>query len=360
MDFYIVLGLDRDASPGDVKRAYKRLARRYHPDINPGDRMAAAQFRQIADAYETLIDPERRRRYDAGRRAARRSRVDVRLRRVRFLGERGRGVGVHLRRSVCRRAAPARGAPAHGEPERGADLHQAITLSFEEAMRGGQRQITVTRQERCHTCQGAGRLHTSESRCPHCHGTGAVKSARGHMVFSKAVRALRRVGTPAADPLPDLRRSAVRDAQRAADDSGAARAGRPCAGPGGGHGPRRAERRGDRRSVHHRARGAASALPARRRRPAPRRAGGGSRSGARREDRRAVARRSRAAARAARHAVGPALPAARARRAVAARRPARRPGRRSAARAAEAPRRAVEGAVAGVRARSTARMYDRS
>src|SRR5437764_10524035 len=64
MDFYVILGVDREATLADVKRAYKRLARRYHPDINPGDRMAAAQFRQIAEAYETLSDMERRRRYD--------------------------------------------------------------------------------------------------------------------------------------------------------------------------------------------------------------------------------------------------------------------------------------------------------
>src|ERR1700692_2390521 len=66
MDFYIVLGLERAPSVGDIKRAYKRLARRYHPDINPGDRMAAAQFRQIAEAYETLSDSDRPRRYDTG------------------------------------------------------------------------------------------------------------------------------------------------------------------------------------------------------------------------------------------------------------------------------------------------------
>ena len=65
MDLYVVLGVERGATPGDIKRAYKRLARRYHPDINPGDRMAAAQFQRIAEAYETLSDPDRRRRYDA-------------------------------------------------------------------------------------------------------------------------------------------------------------------------------------------------------------------------------------------------------------------------------------------------------
>src|ERR1051325_1132629 len=64
MDFYIILGIERSASVGEIKRAYKRLARKYHPDINPGDRTAVAQFRQISEAYETLSDPERRRRYD--------------------------------------------------------------------------------------------------------------------------------------------------------------------------------------------------------------------------------------------------------------------------------------------------------
>jgi curved DNA-binding protein CbpA len=72
MDLYLVLGLEREATVGDIKRAYRRLARRFHPDINPGDRRAALQFRQIAEAYETLSDPERRRRYDATGGAGRR------------------------------------------------------------------------------------------------------------------------------------------------------------------------------------------------------------------------------------------------------------------------------------------------
>src|SRR6185295_13051802 len=64
MDLYIILGVERGATLADVKRAYKRLARKYHPDINPGDRMAAGKFREIAEAYETLMDPDRRRLYD--------------------------------------------------------------------------------------------------------------------------------------------------------------------------------------------------------------------------------------------------------------------------------------------------------
>ena len=184
MDFYIVLGVDREASVGDIKRAYKRLARRYHPDINPGDRTAAAHFRAIAEAYETLIDPERRRRYDLGAETADASEPGT-------FGFEGFDFSV----TVSGGSAPTFGdlfadvlqretRPRH-EAARGADLHQAISLSFEEAIAGGQRHVTVTRQERCRTCRGMGRLHTAESRCPHCHGAGTVKSARGHMVFSK-------------------------------------------------------------------------------------------------------------------------------------------------------------------------------
>src|ERR1043165_4005566 len=66
MDLYVILGLEHGASESEIKRAYRRLARRFHPDINPGDRTAEALFRQILEAYETLIDPERRSRYDAG------------------------------------------------------------------------------------------------------------------------------------------------------------------------------------------------------------------------------------------------------------------------------------------------------
>ena len=186
MDFYVVLGVERGATLADVKRAYKRLARKFHPDINPGDRMAAAQFRQIAEAYETLSDLERRRRYDT----------------TGSLAEAGGGsafgfdgfdftISVHgndastfgdLFADVLHQREARR---AQGDAERGVDLHQSVSLEFEEAIRGGQRTVTVQRQEYCATCQGIGRLHVTPASCPHCHGTGTVKSARGHMVFSK-------------------------------------------------------------------------------------------------------------------------------------------------------------------------------
>jgi molecular chaperone DnaJ len=185
MDFYIVLGLEREASVSEIKRAYKRLARRFHPDINPGDRMAAAQFRQIAEAYETLSDPDRRRHYDtAGLTIAGEPAV---------YGFEGFDFSV----SVGGESAPTFGdlfadvigqreSKRHdGVPVRGADLHQAIGLTFEEAVRGGQHALVVTRQEHCRSCKGLGHLDVAESRCVQCHGSGVLKSARGHMVFSK-------------------------------------------------------------------------------------------------------------------------------------------------------------------------------
>jgi molecular chaperone DnaJ len=186
MDFYVILGLERGATLADVKRAYKRLARRFHPDINPGDRMAAAQFHQIAEAYETLSDPDRRRRYDT-------TGASTDMNGVPSFGFEGFDFTV----SVHGNDAPTFGdlfadvlnqrdaRASNGEPERGVDLHQSITLSFEDAMRGGQHRVTVTRQELCHTCHGHGGLNVAETRCLHCHGAGVVKSARGHMVFSR-------------------------------------------------------------------------------------------------------------------------------------------------------------------------------
>ena len=203
MDFYIVLGLERGATLNDIKRAYKRLARKHHPDINPGDRLAAQKFRQIAEAYATLSDPDRRRHYDATG-----ARVD----------ESGAGafgfegfdftVSVHgadaptfgdLFADVFNQREARRGG---GAPERGVDLHQTVTLDFGEALHGGQRAITVTRQEPCRTCHGLGRLHVNETRCLHCHGSGVVKSARGHMVFSKPCAQCGGTGAQRQTPCP--------------------------------------------------------------------------------------------------------------------------------------------------------------
>jgi molecular chaperone DnaJ len=185
MDFYVLLGIERTAEPGDIKRAYKRLARRYHPDINPGDRTAAVQFRQIAEAYETLSDPDRRRRYDiAGTVAAAMEDASVGFEGFDF-SVRASGASASTFGDLFAELLNQRGLSAEASPERGTDLHHQVTLGFEEAVKGGEHTVTVTRQERCRACQGVGRLAVAETRCVHCQGTGVIKSARGHMVFSK-------------------------------------------------------------------------------------------------------------------------------------------------------------------------------
>jgi molecular chaperone DnaJ len=187
MDFYIVLGVPREASTGDIKRAYRRLARRYHPDINPGDREAATRFRQIVDAYETLMDPARRQRYDTGALG----RQDETTGTFGFDGfdfsvsadgQRGTTFGELFEQAFARFADRERD-PA---PERGADLHFKTSLSFEEAWHGAERTVTLTRLQPCEPCAGSGVQRTTESRCLSCEGSGVVRSVRGHMVFSKS------------------------------------------------------------------------------------------------------------------------------------------------------------------------------
>lgn len=187
MDLYIVLGLGRTASLTDIKRAYRRLARRFHPDINPGDREAATRFRQILEAYETLIDPDRRHRYDTGEiksPAAGDEASSYGFSGFDFSGavkgDRATTFGDLFEEVFARPASRTR-----GEAARGADLHARLSLSFEEAWSGCERPVTVTRQESCRTCGGSGYRRITESRCLSCEGTGTVRSVRGHMVFSK-------------------------------------------------------------------------------------------------------------------------------------------------------------------------------
>ena len=186
MDFYILLGVTREATTADIKRAYRRLARRFHPDINPGDREAEARFRQIVDAYETLIDPDRRRRYDSGKLAMGPDDAST----FGFagfdfsgsvMGDRATTFGELFEEVFTRRSERDRPADA----ERGADLHVKATLSFEQAWRGTDWVATLTRQDACRSCAGSGYHRTVESRCVSCEGSGIVRSVRGHMVFSK-------------------------------------------------------------------------------------------------------------------------------------------------------------------------------
>jgi molecular chaperone DnaJ len=187
MDLYIVLGLERSASAAEVKKAYRRLARRFHPDINPGDGEAALRFRQILEAYETLIDPDLRRRYDAGQTAAHETAANASS--FGFAGfdfsASAPGTRTTTFGDLFEEVFTGRARAETHAVERGSDLHARVTLAFEEAWRGFETTIPITRQETCGSCAGSGFRRTVESRCLACEGTGVVRSVRGHMVFAK-------------------------------------------------------------------------------------------------------------------------------------------------------------------------------
>ena len=192
VDFYVVLGVERSATVAELRRAYKRLARRYHPDINPGDRAAAAFYQALAEAYETLRDPDRRQAYDSRGAEAVPEAADLPSPAVQFQGfdfspggsdERPSATFADLFADVLPsvpNAVEGRG----GSTERGSDLFAEITLSFEEAIGGAERRLTVTRLDTCARCGGRGRRRGAEAGCASCRGHGRLQWHRGHMIFS--------------------------------------------------------------------------------------------------------------------------------------------------------------------------------
>ena len=188
MDVYAVLGLSRVATLVEIKRAYRRLARRYHPDINPGDGEAEARFKQIAQAYAVLSDVERRRTYDLTGRLE----IVTLEAQARSYGFEGFDFSASVSPSAATTFgdlfAEMFGGHAARQPTdavRGADLHVPITMRLEDAAAGIEHPVTVTRRASCSECHGAGTRHTTAEPCPRCQGEGSLRSVRGHMVFAK-------------------------------------------------------------------------------------------------------------------------------------------------------------------------------
>jgi len=184
-DYYEVLGVPREASEEDIKKAYRKLAVKFHPDKNAGDRAAEERFKELGEAYEALSDPQRRAAYDQYGHAA----FDPRSR----MGRAGAG-GFHDPFDIFREVFGSTsifddffGGGRHDptQPQRGDDLRYDLEITFEEAAVGCEKEVSVTKPERCDVCAGSGvEAGSRTTNCPTCHGRGQVISSRG--IFSIA------------------------------------------------------------------------------------------------------------------------------------------------------------------------------
>jgi molecular chaperone DnaJ len=204
-DYYEVLGVEKSASADEIKRAYRRMAIKYHPDKNPGNKEAEAKFKECAEAYEVLSDAEKRKQYDQ------------------FGHEGLRGTGMHdfSRMNVedifsmfgfddffggifggggGRRRSGRRG------PTRGYDLETGVELSLDEIAHGTEKTIEFTRQDTCGECGGSGASKGSQpSRCPVCGGSGQVAKGGGFFQMVSTCPQCQGSGQVITNPCPKCR-----------------------------------------------------------------------------------------------------------------------------------------------------------
>jgi molecular chaperone DnaJ len=173
-DFYEVLGVSKKAPADEIKRAYRKLARDYHPDRNPDDPKAEERFKEVQEAYDTLSDPEKRKQYDAGGRFAG------------FGGRAAPGGGFTSDfGDIFSSLFGRRGGPGQDSAP-GRDLETEVQLSFDQAMSGAEVAVTVPKQATCATCGGSGaRPGTSPTVCPRCGGRGIDSQSQGFFSISQ-------------------------------------------------------------------------------------------------------------------------------------------------------------------------------
>ncbi len=183
-DYYEVLGLPKGASETDVKKAFRKLARKYHPDVNPGDKTAEQKFKEINEAYEVLSDSKKRQQYDQFGHAAFGAGFGEGAGAGAGFGFEGFGQGGGFEdifgTLFGERAARPRG------PQKGEDLSYAVEIDLEDAVFGKTMQVELKRGVTCPACGGTGsQPGTSRQTCSTCRGTGAVTAGRGFMRVSQ-------------------------------------------------------------------------------------------------------------------------------------------------------------------------------
>lgn len=206
-DYYETLGVSRAAKEDEIRKTYRKLARKYHPDLNPGDKAAEERFKKVQEAYDILSDPKKRQVYDqygfysdnippggpgggGGGAGAGAGQPGMGFGGFDFSeyanhgGEAQPGGGA-FRDIFSQFFGGRRGeAAAAGGPEKGSDLEYGLDIDFWQAIRGTQVKLNVARQEICETCNGSGAVGGTSTVCPECDGTGNVTQMAGAMKFS--------------------------------------------------------------------------------------------------------------------------------------------------------------------------------
>jgi len=195
-DYYELLGVSRKASAKDIRAAFRKLARKYHPDLNPGDKAAEEKFKQLQEAYDVLSDSKKRQMYDQygfysenmppggypG--GADTGGQDVNFNFDGFdFGQAQSGGGSSFRDLFSSFFGGRGGSTVQEEAEEGADLEYRIEIDFWEAVRGAVKKIQITRLDSCPTCHGTGAIGSPQT-CPTCNGTGTIQQQAGKMRFN--------------------------------------------------------------------------------------------------------------------------------------------------------------------------------
>jgi molecular chaperone DnaJ len=206
-DLYAVLGVPRNASTDEVKKAYRRLARKHHPDVNPGSADAEETFKRVSEAYDVLGDPEKRKLYDefgmAGVQAgfdadrARAGRAESPFRsREAAAGFGGYSTFEDLFGDILGERGFAAG------PQPGADLESEIEIDLLDAVRGRSTTIGLQRTDPCTSCSGQGVDTTASKPCPDCGGQGRVRLGKGPVAFTRACPRCGGAGSTGTRPCP--------------------------------------------------------------------------------------------------------------------------------------------------------------
>jgi molecular chaperone DnaJ len=202
-DYYEVLGVARTSTEVEIKSAYRKLALKYHPDRNPGDKAAEEKFKEAAEAYAVLADTDKRHMYDrfghAGLGGAATGGFDptVFTGFEDILGGLGDIFGIGEMFGGQRR---------RGGPQRGADLRYDLEISFDESAKGVETTIQIPRQETCETCKGSGAAAGSKPQtCPQCHGRGQLRYQQGFFTVARTCGQCRGTGSIISSPCATCR-----------------------------------------------------------------------------------------------------------------------------------------------------------